>query len=124
MRAMQESGRATINSIESQLLLRELYDSHFQITKHDNPKRPLSLVALHPKETVGIYSRQQRLFRRFAALNVGSLFNISIERFLEQPRELVELMFEIAEDKTVQEDRKNAEVRRSLEQTLGTSQKQ
>jgi hypothetical protein len=53
------------------------------------------------------------------ALGVGELFKISILEFLEQPRELVELMFEIAEDKTIREDRHKAQVARDLERTMG-----
>jgi hypothetical protein len=118
MQAMRESGRTTLSSIETQLLLRELYDNHFGIARHDNPARPLSLVALHPKETVGPYSRRDRVYRRFAALGVGDIFKISIKDFLEQPRELVELMFQIAEDKSVLEDRKNGDIQRSLDHAL------
>jgi hypothetical protein len=121
MEAMRSTGRNTLTSIESQLLLLELYDRHFEIAKHDTPLRPMSLVGLHPKETVGQFSRRHRVFRRFAALGIGDLFNISINEFLNQSREDVELMFEIAEDKTIQEDRKNSEIKRSLEQTLGGS---
>ena len=119
MRAMRDAGRTTLTSIESQLLLRELYDKHFAIATHDNPSRPLSLVALHPKETVGPYSAMRRILKRYADLNIGNIFNISFKDFIDQPRELVEYMFEIAEDKTIQEGRKNDEAKKLLEASLG-----
>ena len=118
MEAMRESGRSTLSSIETQLLLRELYDNHFGIARHDNPARPLSLVALHPKETVGPYSRRDRVYRRFAALGVGDIFKMSIKEFLGHSRDEVELMFQIAEDKSVLEDRKNSDIQRSLDQAM------
>lgn len=118
MGAMKQMGSTTISSIDAQLLLRELYDQNFQISAHADPRRPLSLVAKHTKELVNPYTRQYRLYRRFAALRVGDLFNISINDFMQQPRELVELMFQIAEDKTVTEDRQNASMNRKLEEAM------
>lgn len=118
MAALRQTDKKTLTSLESQILLRELYDNAFQIAKHDDPRRPMSLVAMYPKEMVGPYSREYRLYRRFAALRIGELFNISIEQFLQQPRERVELMFQIAEDKSVVEERTNDRINRSLENSL------
>lgn len=114
MSAMQTAEKKTLSSYESQLLLRDLYDTNFKIATHEDARRPMSLVAMQTKETVGPYSRMYRVYRRFAALKVGELFNISIERFLQQPREQVELMFQIAEDKTLVEERQNAQINNSL----------
>lgn len=118
MAAMRSADKKTLSSIESQLLLRDLYDNTFQIASHEDARRPMSLVAMQPKETFGPYSRQYRLYRRFAALGVGDLFKLSITEFLQQPREMVELMFQIAEDKTVVEERRNAQINSSLEAAM------
>lgn len=115
MAALRGSGKITLTSIESQLLLREAYDNHFRIATHENPARPMSLVAKQMKETIGPYSRQARLYRRFASLNVGQLFNISITEFMNLPREQVEAMFEIAEEKSSADDRNNTNLQRQLE---------
>ncbi len=115
MEALRGSGKNTLTSVESQLLLRELYENHFKIAQHNNPARPMSLVAMQPKETIGPYSRMMRLYKRFASLKVGELFHISITEFLELPRERVEMMFEIAEEKSTAEDRNNEKIQRQLD---------
>lgn len=115
MSALKSTDKKTLTSIESQLLLRELYDTNFQISAHNHPHRPMSLVGLQPKETYGPYSRQYRLYRRFAALKINDLFGISIHEFLQQPREMVELMFTVAEDKSAVDDKNNTEISKKLE---------
>ncbi len=98
--ALRSSEKVALSSYETQILLRELYDQNFQISAHSDPRRPLSLVAMQPKETQGPYSRKYRIYHRFASLNVGELFKISITDFLKLPREEVEMMFTIAEHRT------------------------
>jgi len=114
MEAMRASGRATLDSIDAQLLLRELYDSDYAIGYHNNPQRPLSLVGLQPKETVGPYTRERRLYHRYATLKIHELFGLSIERFLAQPREKVEWMLEIAEERGAVENRNNQQIETAM----------
>lgn len=118
MEAIRETDKKTLSSVESQILLRELYDSNFQIAQHGDVRRPLSLVSMQTKETIGPFSREFRVYRRFAALRVGELFNISVNEFLQLPREKVEMMFQIAEDKTLVEDRNQSEIQKSLDQAM------
>lgn len=119
MQALRGSDKRTLGSVDTQILLRELYDNTFGIGDHGHPMRPLSLVALQPKEMIGQYSREFRSMRRFAALRVGELFNISYPDFLQQSRERVEWMFKIAEDKTVIEDRQNAGIEKQMKEVMG-----
>jgi hypothetical protein len=114
MGALRQTDKKKLTSIESQILLRELYDTNFKIANHDNPHRPLSLVEMQVKETVSPYSREYRTYSRFAALKVGELFNISIDEFLRLPRERVEMMFQIAEERSKVEDKNNADINRKL----------
>ena len=95
--ALRGSEKKSLGSYETQLLLRELYDQNFQIADHNNNSRPMSLVAMQTKETQGPYSRTYRLYQRFASLDVGGLFKLSITEFLAHTREEVEMMFTIAE---------------------------
>jgi len=115
MEALRQTGKKTLSSIDSQLLLRELYDTNFKIAYHNDPMRPLSLVEMQPKETIGPFSREWRVYSRFAALKVGELFNISINEFLQLPRERVEMMFQIAEERQKVEDTSNANLKRQLD---------
>ena len=118
MAAMRGTDKLTLDSFESQLLLRDLYETNFRIANHADPNRPMSLVAKQPKETLGPYSRERRLFHRFASLGVGELFKISVTEFLNQPRERVEMMFEIAEEKAAADARENSHVQRKLDDAV------
>lgn len=118
MSVMRETGTRSLDSVDSQLLLRELYDQSFEISQHSEALRPLSVVAMQPKEMIGPYSRRNRVYKRFASLRVGELFNLSIDQFLQHPRDEVELMFQIAEDKSVIEDRNNAAVNKAMAKAL------
>ncbi len=116
--AVRLSSKKSLTSIETQLMLRELYDQNFGISQHDDPRRPLSIVAMQTKETLGPYSRTYRLYHRFASLNVGDLFKISINDFLNQPRELVEMMFTIAEHRAQAKGQEDGNTLRNIEKQL------
>lgn len=118
MDAMKESDKKKLNSIETQLLLRELYDDTFRIAYHNDPHNPLSLVAKHPKETLGAYSRLYRTYFRFASLGVGDMFKISVDDFLNQPREMVEMMFTIAENKATVKSNEDKRVLDKIENSM------
>lgn len=122
MLALKGSDRRTLGSLDSQILLRELYDRSFSIADHGHPNRPLSLVGLQAKEMYGQYSREFRTLRRFASLRIGELFNISYPDFLQQSRERVEWMFQIAEDKTVIEDRQNSRIEKQMQDVMNNNQ--
>lgn len=116
MGALRQADKKTLTSIESQILLRELYDTNFKIAYHNDPLKPLSLVEVQAKELIGPYSREYRTYSRFAALKVAELFNISIHEFLQLPRERVEMMFQIAEERSKVEDANNAKINAKLAQ--------
>lgn len=118
MRAMHLAGKQSLGSIEQQLLLNELYDKTFGISQHSDPTRPLSLVAMQPKETVGPYSREHYLYRRFVNLNIGPIFHLSIEQFLQQPRDKVELMCKVATEKMAKDGKTQETQNKALERIM------
>ncbi|MDU7870031.1 MAG: hypothetical protein E7J78_23305 [Pantoea sp.] len=97
MAALRTFDRKDLDSINTQILLREQYDEVFQIAKHGDPMRPLSLVAKHPKEDLSNRDSTARMMRRFGALKIRDLFGISWPEFIRQSRAEVEQMFEVAE---------------------------
>lgn len=90
-------------------LLREAYDQSYgifdyakqaYIEKNSTNKelsRPLASVAMHYAEDYAGTSACKNLFTKFVDLKVGERFNISIMEFLEFPREITEMMFEVSE---------------------------
>lgn len=97
MAALRSADRKDLDSIGTQILLREQYDKVFQIAEHNDPLRPLSLVAKHAKEDLTHRDTTTRMMRRFGALKIRDLFGISWPEFIQQTRADVERMFEVAE---------------------------
>lgn len=120
MGAMTGLSKKSLDSYESQIILRGLYDKLYGIADHDSfgDNRPMSLVALYPKETVSPYSTLARNLRRFAALRIGELFNMSATDFFNQPRDICEMMFSIAEDKTLMEERETNQINQQMAKAM------
>lgn len=93
-----------LDSYTTQLLLREAYETLYQIFDHEAEQaalRPLAHVAMHPKEDETNYSRLYQTIRRYHKQKLKDLTGLNITQFLDQPRELVELWFQISlEDST------------------------
>lgn len=91
-----------LDSITARMILQESYETLFGIFNHDAVNvaktRPLALVAMHPKENVAEYSKLYRTVVRYKDHNIQSLFGLNIEQFLDQPLEMVELMFKLSVD--------------------------
>ncbi|QVD49165.1 hypothetical protein LUCX_95 [Xanthomonas phage vB_XciM_LucasX] len=115
---MRTAERKTLTPYESQLLLREAYDDTFGIAKHSQSRNPMSLVSVQSSELIGPFSRQYRLYKRFATLDIGKLFGLNITEFLQQPREMIELMFAIAEERTQIENRNNDRAEAAFQRSL------
>lgn len=101
-----------LDSYSTKLLLLEAYETFYEIYNHESvptnrngePKRPLAVVAKHPKEDADTYSRLYRIFYRFVDMRIGQMFNIDFGSFLNLPHDYVEHMFKVATD--VMEQRK------------------
>lgn len=107
MGALRNVDRKDLDSIATQILLREQYDKVFKIAEHDDPMRPLSLVAKHPKEDMSNRDSTTRMMRRFGALKIRDLFGLSWPEFIQQSRADVEQMFEVAEHLVLAENNRH-----------------
>lgn len=96
-RVLKESKQTSLEPIATQILLTELYDQKFGISQHNDPRRPISLVAMNPKENYAVQGRRELLFQQFSMFGVGDKFNISIVDFLKCSRDDVDRMIRIAE---------------------------
>lgn len=124
MDVLRSVEKKSLTSYEQQILLLELYEQSFQIFDHERapPHRPLALVELHPKELVGPFTREARLMHRFAALKIGDLFNLSFTEFLNQSRERVEMMIQLAEEREHAEERTQRRFEESINQGARSGQ--
>lgn len=80
----------------------EEYHKQFGIADHSAfQDRPLSLVAMHPAEDCFTGSLLEERYTEFADLDIGSVFKISINEFLNMTHEECELMVRICRPRKV-----------------------
>ena len=73
-----------------------LYETEFGIYNHRSEnKNPLASVLHHPSEEVWLNSGLRDLIEEFAVYNIGELFNITLDKYLQLPRPYVQLIREI-----------------------------
>jgi len=95
-----------IQSVAAQLILRDRYETLYGIHDHqvEDPMHPMPLVAMWPQEDASTGSLLDERLEQFADLQVGRVFNCSLNEFLSQPSDVCFKMLEIAAK------RKNTEV--------------
>lgn len=93
--------KANLDGFTSAMLLREAYETDFEICDHRLPENqgPMSLVKLNPKEDMRSYSRMYETLRRYVKYDIRELFGYTPDQFLELPREYVEFFFRLAVEK-------------------------
>lgn len=97
-----------LDSISLQIVLREYYEEDHGIFDYDSAeakRRPLALVALHPKENPSQYSKLYRTLDRYVHHQIYEKFGLNLHEFLNLPREIVERLFEISATKAASESR-------------------
>jgi hypothetical protein len=111
--------------------LRQAYEVTFGIHDHiqqfeneqqnKNPElaRPLSSVAIHHAEDLSKSSRFQYLYKRFAKLEIGQKFNVTLPQFIKLPHEHVMMLFSIAEALLEEDNKRAAEIKKQLEASQG-----
>lgn len=115
-RVLKTSGLSHLEPTAAQILLTELYDKAFQINQHADPRRPISLVAMNPKENYSVQGRRESLFRQFSMFGIGEKFNISITDFLKCGRDDVDRMVRIAEEDHANKVKKEQELASKMSQ--------
>lgn len=85
-------------SSDSDLLLREAYDTAYGIYNHDltAEDRPLALIAFHGAEDTMTQSLLYERVRHFKEKQIGKYFNMSFDKFIELPTDLCLYMMDQA----------------------------
>lgn len=82
-------------SSDTQLAMRERYETVFGIFNHDQPNvHPLALVTLRPAENSSKGGAFQRRVKDFMAFDVLKYTGLSLKELMEYPREKVEIIIE------------------------------
>lgn len=118
MEELLEKVTGGLDSISAKLILQETYETMYKIFDHEkfSAARPLALVAMQPKENTAEYSKLYRTVYRYQNHQIKDLFGLNLVEFLQLPRELVELMFEISSNAAKREGPQVDKALRQLEQ--------
>lgn len=73
----------------------DLYDREFDLVKTTSP---LNTVAFHPAEDFTDCSLLSTYFRQYVRKGIKNLFGLNVTEFMELPRHITEMMFEIADE--------------------------
>lgn len=109
----------SLDSITTQLLLGESYETLYGIMDHNDPNvykdRPLAAVAFHDKEDYTTHSRLYNTIRRFYRQKMGDFTRMNIVQFLNLPREMVEFLFAFAAEETKKNSQGTSDLIAALE---------
>lgn len=94
----------TNTSVESKMLMYELYESTYKIFDHLKPenrkKNPFHSISVHPTEENYKSSELRKAIEDYVLLNIKDITNLSLIEFLNLPREYVKMINEIAVEKS------------------------
>jgi hypothetical protein len=107
VRSVLERAARPLMSSDSQIVLREKYETIFGIYDHDHPdpKRPLALVAMQPHENNAMGSLLYERIEQFAERKVIKYFGLSLAEFMELPSDVSSEILRIS-GKLLQEETK------------------
>lgn len=87
-----------LKSIETQIVLRERYETAYGIYQHTDANDHFALVRHHWCEDTIVASRLRERMEAFVTNRVGKHFDVSFKEFLEQPSYVCDLMLEVLKD--------------------------
>lgn len=88
------------NVIDTQIVLRDLYEVEFGIFNHraHSKTRPLSSVAFHDAEDLHTGSLLEEAIRLYTQKNIGEIFKLSLDEYLNRPRDVLQMLNTIADE--------------------------
>lgn len=116
------SGKKMLDSITLKLVMREQYETMYDICNHDNSS-PLALVEMHKKERIVPYGRYNHLVNMFCLYEIREMTGLTLTEFFELTRVEVEHLLDLAAErsriKAVKNSQTDAAIR-NLNNRLGT----
>ena len=87
-----------LTSVETQIVLRERYETAHSIYNHTDANDHFALVRHHWSEDTIVASRLRERMESFKELRIGKYFDISFPEFLKQPTYMCDLMIEVIKE--------------------------
>lgn len=106
-----------LNSVDSQMVMRDLYETEFRLFDHlaPHPKKPLASVAMHPQEDVNSGSSLEQVCTLYVKHRIYDSFHIDLFQFMDLPPDVIELLIGIAKEQTKQHNKVMTEVEKSMQ---------
>lgn len=117
-----------VGGINARVIMSDLYDTKYQIYDHlkgyrnadgqnrfQAPPRPLATVAFFPAEDFDNGGLMETIMRQYVEKDVWEVFHISLDEFMDRPRDVIDMMLGICEDI----ERTKAEALTNIEGKLG-----
>lgn len=112
------AGLPILDSIDSRIVLQELYDSQLGIFDHLDPHnkdKPLASISMHEGEEVNSDSLLEEKIRIYVNKSINTLYGLSLVEFLELPREVIDTLITIAGE----EESKKAKILAEMKTEFG-----
>lgn len=107
-------------------MTRTAYQTEYGIFNHDDPmaakRRPLALVAMHPKEDVLEGSTYVSALRRFYSFKINTTFSMSAHEFFALPVWETELYYDMAASTIEQAAQRGKKLERQMQMELDFQQ--
>lgn len=87
-----------LDSITAQMVLREAYETIYEIFNHDYSQHPWDLVLHRQKEEVNQYDPMNKMIRRYRLKDVHGRYGLNLVEFLEFPRYMVKDIFKACDE--------------------------
>lgn len=108
------SGKKTLDSITLKLILREQYETMYDVYDHTNSS-PLALVEMHKKERVIPYGRYSHLVNMYCLYEIREMTGLTLTEFFDLTRVEVEHILDLAAErsrvKAVKNSQTDADIR-------------
>lgn len=111
-----------VRPTSAEIMTRVAYQTEYGIFNHDDPhaakRRPLALVAMHPKENVMEGSTYLSALRRFYSFKINTTFTISAKDFFDLPVWETEVYFDMAASTMEQAAQRGKKLERQMQMEL------
>lgn len=89
-----------LNALQTRMVMQDLYETEYGIYNHlsQSKKKPLASVAMFASEDINDGSLLEEVIRTYHYRKIYDIFHISLIEFLELPFDIVQMLYQIADE--------------------------
>lgn len=105
-----------LDGYSASIVTLEAYDETYGIAdySYDDPRNPMALIAMHPKEDYLTNGRMERTIKSYAKYRVLKHYGISLLEFLDLPRHISQVIMDDCLEREKSEGKKAEELLNGL----------